>query len=109
MTVHDGVQLLSSIGAITLVLLARDRLRMNAPRVRVALGAVGILFAALVFLVVMRLLPRPWESGFSAATDAITLVACFVIGGLFVLSLIETVGGIVQAIKRWRYQRRNLS
>jgi hypothetical protein len=82
---------------------------MNAPKVRVALGATGILLATLVFLSVMQLLPRPWETGFSALADAMTLVGCSAFGGLFVLSLSEIVGGTLQAIKRQRYHRRKIS
>ena len=108
MTVHDGIQWLCSIVTVGLVIFARDRLRMNAPRVRVALGATGILLAILVFFGVMQLLPRPWESGFSALTDGMALLACSAFGGLLVLSLIEIVGGMLQAIKRRRYHRRNV-
>jgi hypothetical protein len=108
MTVHDGVQWLCSIGTVGLVLLARDRLRMNAPKVRIALGFGGILLATLLFLSVMQLLPRPWEAEFSSGTDTISLVTCSAFSGFFVLSLIEILGGTVQAIKRWRYHRRSV-
>lgn len=106
MTVHDGIQWLVSLGTVAFVIVARDRLRMNEPGVRVALGGVGIAAAFLLFGVIMAVLPRPWESGFSPLVDAGTLVGCAVFGGLIVLSLLEIGGGSLQAIKRWRYYRR---
>ncbi|MEO8373999.1 MAG: hypothetical protein ABI471_02150 [Sphingomonas bacterium] len=109
MTVHDGVQWLCSIGAVGLAFLARDRLRMNAPKVRIALGGVGIILAASLFLAVMGLLPRPWERGFSPFVDATAFAACSLFGALFVMSLIEIGGGTVQVIKRRRYHRRSVS
>ncbi|MDR7154411.1 hypothetical protein J2W40_001223 [Sphingobium xenophagum] len=108
MTIHDGIQWLCAIGTVTLVLIGRDRLRINSPKVRVAVGVAGILLALLIFFSVMQLLPRPWESGFSAFTDNMTLVACSAFAGLLVLSLIEIVGSTLQAIKRRRYYRRNV-
>ncbi len=107
MTIHDGVQWLCTIGTVGLVLIARERLRMNAPKVRVALGVIGIFLALLIFLGVKKLLPRPWESGFSTVTDSIALVACSAFGGLLVLSLAESAGGTLQAVKRRRYHQRN--
>jgi hypothetical protein len=109
MTVHDAVQGLLSMGGVTIVLLSRGRLRMNSPKVRIALGGAGIVLATFVFYAVMRFLPRPYESGFSPFVDVATLAACFFIGGLLVLSLIEVSGGTLQAVKRWRYYRRSAS
>ncbi len=109
MTIHDGVQWLCAIAGVWLVLVARDRVRMKMPKMRIALGGAGIFLATVVFFALMRLLPAPWESGFSPFIDAISLATCFFVGGLFVLSLSEIVGGTVQAIKRLRYYRRNVS
>jgi hypothetical protein len=109
MTVYDGVQLLCSTGTVVLVLLARDRLRMNAPKVRIALGGAGIILAISVFCSAMLLLPRPWEPGFSPFIGAMAYAACLLLGGLFVLSSIEIGGGTVQLIKRRRYYRHRVS
>ncbi|MDX8358269.1 hypothetical protein [Sphingopyxis terrae] len=106
MSVHDGIQLLCTVAVVVLVLVARDRLRLNEPKVRVAIGTAGIFLGVLIFLGVMQLLPRPWDSGYSALTDGVTLVASYAIGGLLVLSLIEIAGGTMQAVKRRRYHRR---
>ena len=109
MTVLDGVQWVCSLVTVGLVFLARDRLRMNAPKVRIALGGAGVILAIFVFFAVMGFLPRPWDRGFSPFADATTFVACSLFGGLLVLSLIEIGGGTIQAIKRRRYYRRNVS
>jgi cytochrome c biogenesis protein CcdA len=106
MTVHDGVQLLCTAAMVVFAIIARNRLRLNEPKVRVVLGAAGILLGVLIFLGVMQFLPRPWESGFSTLTDSITLIASYAIGGLLVLSIIEIAGGTMQAAKRRRYYRR---
>ncbi|OJW56646.1 MAG: hypothetical protein BGO57_12165 [Sphingomonadales bacterium 63-6] len=103
MTVHDGVQWLGTIGTVWLVLIARDRLRMNTAKVRIALGGAGIILAMSMFFAVMVLLPRPWEDGFSTFVDTATFAGCCLFGGLFVLSLAEIGGGTMQAIKRRRY------
>lgn len=108
MTVHDGFQWVCSLGTAGIVILVRDRLRMNAPKVRIALGGVGIIFATTVFFAVMVLLPRQWDRGFSPVADATAFAACSLFGGLLVLSLIEIGAGTVQAIKRRRYHRRNV-
>ena len=107
MTVHDGAQWVFLIGVMGVVLVARSHLRMRMPRVRLALGGAGLLLATLVFWAVMWL-PRPWESGFSPLVDATVTAACALFAGLFVLSLSEILGGTAQAIKRWRYYRRDL-
>ena len=64
MTTHYAVQWLCSLGGVVIALIARDRLRMNPPRVRVALGAAGAFLAVLLYISMLRLLPRPLESGF---------------------------------------------
>ncbi|MCW4463565.1 hypothetical protein OK349_17800 [Sphingomonas sp. BT-65] len=109
MTVYDGVQWLCLIVGVWLVLLARDHLRMNAPKVRVTLGGTGVVLAIFIFLGVMVLLPRPWESGFSPLINVTMRAACFLFAGLLILSLSEIAGGTVQAFRRWRYHRRNVS
>lgn len=108
MIVHDSVLWLCAIATVGLVLAARDRLRMNEPKIRVALGAAGILLATLIFLGVMLLLPRPWENGLSSFTDSLALAASSAFGGLLVLSLIEIAGGVLQMIKRRRYHRKQV-
>ncbi|WP_336979661.1 hypothetical protein [Altererythrobacter fulvus] len=108
MTVHEVVHLLCTSAIALLALFARDRLRINEPKVRIAFGSAGIFLATFIFFVVNQLFPHPWESGFSSLTDGFTLVASYAIGGLLVLSLIEIAGGILQAVQRRRYNRRKV-
>lgn len=107
MTILNGVQLVCTILNAGLVLLVRDRLRLNAPRVRIALGGVGVLLATFGFTTLMVLLPGPWEGEFSAIVDATATAACYLTEGLLVLSLLEIVGGSMQTSKRRRYYRQS--
>ncbi len=107
MTLQNLVQFLGSIITVWLVFAARDRLRMNRPAVRLALGGAGIILAAGVFVAVMRLLPNPREAGYSPLVDAAAFAGCALFAGLFVLSLGEIAGGTLQGFRRWRYYRRN--
>ncbi|MCV0382877.1 MAG: hypothetical protein K5799_05380 [Erythrobacter sp.] len=102
MTVQDMMQFPIMMGTAWLIISTRNRLRINPPRVRVALGLAGTLFAVLAFYGMIKLPPRLWYNESSVFVDIVMWVTASAIGGLIVLSLIQIVGGTMQALRLTR-------
>ena len=108
MNVQDYIQFVVAIVTVWFIFSARSRLRINPPKVRVALGLAGILIGLLACWGFIKLLPGPEEIGPSAFLNSLLLVPSSAISGLFALSLLEIVGGSLQALKRRRDDRRSV-
>ncbi len=107
MSVHDIAFAVCSIGAALLVVYASSRLRMNEPLVRIGTGLASIVLAGLVFLAMIELLPRPQGGEWSTSMDMAVVAASGLSAGLLVLSVMEILGGLFHAFKRWLQDRRN--
>ncbi len=108
MTATHGLLFIIILATFWTVFRARVRLRENAPRVRMALGAVGMLIAVFVFCMGLAVLPRPTNGMFSPFADVAAMLISAIFAGLFILSLFEIAGGVLQAIKRWHYFKSNV-
>ncbi|MGY4395805.1 hypothetical protein ACVWZA_000966 [Sphingomonas sp. UYAg733] len=106
-TIHDVIFLPFLMITLFVVFSARERLRMEAPKIRLAIGSVGFCLAFFSFFAIMRLLPRPESDQYSLAHDMASIAACSFFAGLLTLSAMQIFGGAVQGFKRWRYYRRN--
>jgi hypothetical protein len=107
MTVYDFGEALCSAATVAIVLIPRERLRMNAPKVRLAIGGAGVLLATMALFFARLLLPRPSGDGLSPSAELAAFAAGSVFLGILFLSLIEIGGATIQFIKRYRYYRRN--
>lgn len=107
-TIHDVIFFPFMMVTMFVVFLARERLRMEAPKTRLAVGCLGTFLSLFTFFAIMRLLPKPDSGEYSLARDMALIAACSFFAGLLVLSAMQMVGGTVQGLKRWRYYRRNI-
>lgn len=101
-------QVLSAIAFACAVSQLGLRLASDPPNVRVARGVTGIIVAPILFLGLMKLLPRSSETGMSTLTDALVWVALAPVACILVLSIMEIMGGAAQALKRWLKERQTL-
>ncbi|WP_261300240.1 hypothetical protein [Sphingomonas alpina] len=106
-TIHDVIFLPFLMVTLLVTFSARERLRMKAPKTRLAIGGAGICLSLIIFFAIMRLLPKPDPGADSLAHDIALIASCSFFAGLLILSATQIIGGAVQVFKRWRYYRRN--
>ncbi len=107
-TTHDVIFFLFLMTTLLVVFWARERLRMKAPMIRLAIGSAGLCMAIFSFFAIMHLLPKGEADHYSIANDMALIAACSFFAGLLTLSAMQIFGGALQGFKRWRYYRRNV-